>query len=54
MEFITTPQVKLVGAGGAGNNILDRLHSRNVKGVETIAINTDANHLHQCKAHFRK
>ena len=54
MEFITAPQVKLIGIGGAGNNILDRLHSRRVKGVETIALNTDANHLNQCKAQVRK
>ena len=54
MEFIVPPQVKLVGVGGAGNNILDRLYSRKVKGVETIALNTDANHLNQCKAHTRK
>ena len=54
MEFITAPQVKLVGTGGAGNNILDRLYSRRVKGVETIALNTDANHLHKSKAHVRK
>ena len=54
MEFITAPQVKLVGTGGAGNNILNRLYSRRVKGVETIALNTDANHLNQCKAHVRK
>ena len=54
MEFITAPQVKLVGTGGAGNNILNRLFSRRVKGVETIALNTDANHLNQCKAHVRK
>ena len=54
MEFITAPQVKLVGTGGAGNNILNRLFNRRVKGVETIALNTDANHLNQCKAHVRK
>ena len=54
MEFITAPQVKLIGTGGAGNNILDRLYNRRVKGVETIALNTDANHLNKSRAHVRK
>ena len=54
MEFITPPKIKLIGSGGAGNNILDRIYSTRTEGVETIALNTDANHLHQCKAHSRK
>ncbi|HJM17760.1 MAG TPA: cell division protein FtsZ [Candidatus Poseidoniia archaeon] len=54
MEFITPPKIKLIGSGGAGNNILDRLYSTRIDGVETIALNTDANHLSKCKAHSRK
>ena len=41
MEFITPPKIKLIGSGGAGNNILDRLYSTRIDGVETIALNTD-------------
>ena len=54
MEFITPPKIKLIGSGGAGNNILNRIYSTRIEGVETIALNTDANHLNQCKAHSRK
>ena len=54
MEFITPPKIKLIGSGGAGNNILNRIYSTRTEGVETIALNTDANHLNQCKAHSRK
>ena len=45
MEFITPPKIKLIGSGGAGNNILNRIYSTRTEGVETIALNTDANHL---------
>jgi cell division protein FtsZ len=38
-------QIKVVGAGGAGNNTLTRLMQIGVVGAETIAINTDAQDL---------
>ena len=53
MEFISPPKIKLFGIGGAGNNILRRLYNRNISGVETIALNTDAIHLNGTKAHSR-
>ena len=34
--------IKVVGVGGAGNNAVNRMISANLKGVEFIAINTDA------------
>lgn len=37
--------IKVVGAGGAGNNTINRLMEIGVKNVETIAINTDAQDL---------
>jgi cell division protein FtsZ len=54
MEFISPPKIKVLGVGGAGNNILKRLYNRKIAGVETIALNTDAIHLNNCRAHTRK
>ena len=54
MEFISPPKIKVLGVGGAGNNILKRLYNRKITGVETIALNTDAIHLNNCRAHTRK
>lgn len=34
--------IKVVGVGGGGNNAVNRMISANIKGVEFIAINTDA------------
>ena len=33
--------IKVVGVGGAGNNVVNRMVSTGTKGVEFIAINTD-------------
>ena len=33
--------IKVVGIGGAGNNVVNRMVSSGTKGVEFIAINTD-------------
>ncbi len=43
--------IKVVGAGGAGNNTINRLMEIGVKNVETIAINTDAQDLLYAVAH---
>lgn len=32
----------MVGVGGAGSNVVNRMIERNIRGVELIAINTDA------------
>ncbi len=37
--------IKIVGAGGAGNNAADWLYRKGIKGAEIIAINTDKRHL---------
>jgi len=37
--------VKLIGCGGAGSNTVNRYVSEGVRGVETLAVNTDAKHL---------
>ena len=38
-------KIKVIGAGGAGNNTINRLFEVGVKGAETIAVNTDAQDL---------
>jgi len=38
-------KIKVVGAGGAGNNTINRMTEIGIKGAETIAINTDAQDL---------
>lgn len=38
-------KIKVVGAGGAGNNTLTRLIQVGIVGVETVAVNTDAQDL---------
>ena len=42
--------IKVVGSGGAGNNTLTRLSEVGVKGIDTIAVNTDAQDLLFTKA----
>lgn len=43
-------QIRIVGTGGAGNNTVTRLLEVGIKGVEAIAINTDAQDLLFSKA----
>ena len=38
--------ILILGAGGAGNNTLERLYREGIDGVEMLAVNTDAQHLH--------
>lgn len=40
-DMFGTPQITIVGLGGAGGNTITRLNKLGVKGAETIAINTD-------------
>jgi cell division protein FtsZ len=37
--------IKVIGAGGAGNNMVTWLYKRGIKGAEIIAVNTDKQHL---------
>jgi len=39
------PRIVVVGCGGAGNNMVNRIAQMGVKGAELIAINTDKQHL---------
>lgn len=44
------PQIKVFGVGGSGSNTVSRMAKFDIQGIELIAINTDAQALHFCKA----
>lgn len=46
----TVARIKVVGVGGGGNNAVNRMVESKVKGVEFIAVNTDAQALHSSNA----
>ncbi|MFB5196367.1 cell division protein FtsZ [Neobacillus sp. KR4-4] len=54
LEFDTSMDqlatIKVIGVGGGGNNAVNRMIEEGVEGVEFIAVNTDAQALHQSKA----
>jgi len=45
-EIETFAKIKVVGVGGSGNAALQRMIQNHIKGVEFIAVNTDAQALH--------
>ena len=49
-DDFSLPKIKIVGCGGAGNNTINRLYNVGVDGAETIAVNTDKQHLDVIKA----
>jgi len=52
-DFDGQPRIVIIGCGGAGNNTVNRLHHMGVSGAETIAINTDKQHLDMIQADKR-
>jgi cell division protein FtsZ len=44
------PRIVIVGCGGAGNNTVNRLYNIGVEGAETVALNTDKQHLKMIEA----
>jgi cell division protein FtsZ len=44
-EGFGMPRITIVGCGGAGNNTVNRLYNIGIEGAETVAINTDKQHL---------
>lgn len=42
MEMENFAQIKVVGVGGGGNNAINRMIAANLKGVDFVAVNTDA------------
>lgn len=49
-EQFGDPRIVVVGCGGAGNNTVNRLHNIGIDGAETVAINTDKQHLEMIEA----
>ncbi len=49
-EIETFARIKVVGVGGSGNNAISRMIECKLRGVEFVAINTDAQDLHHSKA----
>ncbi len=49
-EIETFARIKVVGVGGAGGAAINRMVDAGVKGVEFVAVNTDAQALHHSKA----
>lgn len=52
-KFNQKPVIKVIGVGGGGGNAINRMIDNDVKGVEFVAINTDAQVLKQSKADLR-
>ena len=46
----TFARIKVLGVGGAGSAAINRMIDAGVKGVEFVAVNTDAQALHHSKA----
>jgi cell division protein FtsZ len=46
-----TPRIAVVGVGGQGCNLVNRLYTNSIKSADTIAINTDLAHLNMIRAH---
>lgn len=50
MEIDQFAKIKVIGAGGAGNNAINRMIDAGVKGVEFVSVNTDKQALTSSKA----
>ena len=50
-DIETFAKIKVVGVGGSGNNAISRMIDAKIKGVEFVAINTDAQALARSSAH---
>ncbi len=48
-----TTKIKVIGVGGSGSNTVSRMMRAKIKGVELIALNTDAQDLAKSRAHFK-
>ncbi len=52
-DFIGYAKIKVIGVGGGGGNALNRMIDAKLKGVDFVAINTDAQVLDQNKAEVK-
>src|SRR3989344_3433335 len=44
-NLVGQANIKVIGVGGAGNNMVSWLYKKGIKGAEVIACNTDQQHL---------
>jgi cell division protein FtsZ len=49
----TFARIKVIGVGGSGHNAIHRMMEEGIKGVEFVAINTDAQALHNSKSDYK-
>lgn len=49
-EAESAAKILVIGVGGAGNNAVNRMVEEGILGVEFICVNTDKQHLKNCKA----
>jgi len=49
-DIETSAKIKVIGVGGSGCNAVSRMIEANIKGIEFVTINTDAQDLHHSKA----
>jgi cell division protein FtsZ len=49
-EADSSAKILVIGVGGAGNNAVNRMIEENIIGVDFICVNTDKQHLKNCKA----
>ncbi|MFB6145552.1 MAG: cell division protein FtsZ [Candidatus Nanohaloarchaea archaeon] len=50
LDDVKDAKILVVGVGGAGNNQVTRIQKKDVQGAETVAINTDKQHLEMSSA----
>lgn len=50
IKYSTVPKIKVIGIGGGGGNAITRMYDYFPKGIDLIAINTDAQDLEYCHA----
>lgn len=50
-EIEAFARIRVIGVGGSGTNAVNHMVNAKVRGVEFVAMNTDAQHLHHSPAH---
>ena len=49
-ESDSSAKIRVIGVGGGGNNAVNRMIEEGIQGVEFVCVNTDKQHLLNCKA----
>ena len=52
-EVESTASIKVIGVGGAGGSAVNRMREAGLTGVDLVAMNTDAQALHNSKADIK-